>query len=206
MTAERQSRCSTAGPASVRTRWSGSSINSIAAEKGAQKAEGTGMGLAIAKAIVDRASGKDPRGKPRRRRGRDHHKTAMNTSTILVVDDEPQLRRAMKATLTDLGYSVIESKSGEEALEALRHDTPDLILLDLNMPGIGGLEPAARSARRRTCRSSCSRCAIRSATRCRFSTRARTITSPNRSEFRSCLRASAQRSGAYHRQGTQPSA
>jgi two-component system KDP operon response regulator KdpE len=64
----------------------------------------------------------------------------MNSSTILVVDDEPQLRRAMKATLTDLGYSVIESKSGEEALEALRHDTPDLVLLDLNMPGIGGLE------------------------------------------------------------------
>ena len=64
----------------------------------------------------------------------------MNSSTILVVDDEPQLRRAMKATLTDLGYSVIESKSGEEALEVLRRDTPDLILLDLNMPGIGGLE------------------------------------------------------------------
>jgi len=70
----------------------------------------------------------------------------MNSSTILVVDDEPQLRRAMKATLTDLGYSVIESKSGEEALEALRHDTPDLILLDLNMPGIGGLE-ACRAIR-----------------------------------------------------------
>jgi two-component system KDP operon response regulator KdpE len=64
----------------------------------------------------------------------------MNTATILVVDDEPQLRRAMKATLTDLGYSVMEAKTGEEALEALRRDAPDLILLDLNMPGIGGLE------------------------------------------------------------------
>src|ERR1700689_4964392 len=64
----------------------------------------------------------------------------MNTATILVVDDEPQLRRAMKATLTDLGYSVMEAKTGEEALELLRRDTPDLILLDLNMPGIGGLE------------------------------------------------------------------
>jgi two-component system, OmpR family, KDP operon response regulator KdpE len=64
----------------------------------------------------------------------------MNTSTILVVDDEPQLRRAVKATLTDLGYSVIDAKTGEEALEMLRHDTPDLVLLDLNMPGIGGLE------------------------------------------------------------------
>jgi two-component system, OmpR family, KDP operon response regulator KdpE len=64
----------------------------------------------------------------------------MNTATILVIDDEPQLRRAMKATLTDLGYSVIDAKTGEEALEMLRHDTPELVLLDLNMPGIGGLE------------------------------------------------------------------
>jgi two-component system KDP operon response regulator KdpE len=64
----------------------------------------------------------------------------MNTATILVVDDEPQLRRAMRATLADLGYSVIEAKTGEEALEMLRRETPDLILLDLNMPGIGGLE------------------------------------------------------------------
>jgi two-component system KDP operon response regulator KdpE len=64
----------------------------------------------------------------------------MNTATILVVDDEPQLRRAMKATLTDLGYSVMEAKTGEEALEKLRHEPADLILLDLNMPGIGGLE------------------------------------------------------------------
>jgi len=64
----------------------------------------------------------------------------MNTATILVVDDEPQLRRAMKATLTDLGYAVIEAKTGEEALERMREDSPDLVLLDLNMPGIGGLE------------------------------------------------------------------
>jgi two-component system KDP operon response regulator KdpE len=64
----------------------------------------------------------------------------MNTATILVVDDEPQLRRAMKATLTDLGYSVVEAKSGEEALTVFRNDSPDLVLLDLNMPGIGGLE------------------------------------------------------------------
>jgi two-component system, OmpR family, KDP operon response regulator KdpE len=64
----------------------------------------------------------------------------MNTATILVVDDEPQLRRAMKATLTDLGYSVIEAKTGEEGLEKFRTESPDLILLDLNMPGIGGLE------------------------------------------------------------------
>src|SRR5258708_37485949 len=64
----------------------------------------------------------------------------MTTATILVGDDEPQLRRVMLATLTDLGYTVIDAKSGEEALEKLRHGPPDLILLDLTMPGIGGLE------------------------------------------------------------------
>jgi two-component system KDP operon response regulator KdpE len=64
----------------------------------------------------------------------------MSEQTILVVDDEPQLRRVMRATLTDLGYIVIDAKSGEEALEKLHRDTPDVILLDLNMPGIGGLE------------------------------------------------------------------
>jgi two-component system KDP operon response regulator KdpE len=64
----------------------------------------------------------------------------MNTATILVVDDEPQLRRTMRVTLADLGYSVIEAKTGEEAMEIVRRESVDLILLDLNMPGIGGLE------------------------------------------------------------------
>jgi two-component system KDP operon response regulator KdpE len=63
-----------------------------------------------------------------------------------VVDDEPQLRRTVRATLADLGYSVIEARSGEEALEVVRNDAPDLVLLDLNMPGIGGLE-ACRAIR-----------------------------------------------------------
>lgn len=70
----------------------------------------------------------------------------MSDATILVVDDEPQLRRVMRATLSDLGYLVIEAKSGEEAIETLRRETPDLILLDLNMPGMGGLE-ACRAIR-----------------------------------------------------------
>ncbi len=64
----------------------------------------------------------------------------MNNATILVVDDEPQLRRVMLATLTDLGYTVIDAVNGEEALEKFRAESPDLVLLDLNMPGIGGLE------------------------------------------------------------------
>ena len=73
----------------------------------------------------------------------------MNATTILVIDDEPQLRRAMKATLSSIGYTVVEAKTGEEALAVLDELRPDLILLDLNMPGIGGLE-TCRSIRERS--------------------------------------------------------
>jgi two-component system, OmpR family, KDP operon response regulator KdpE len=61
------------------------------------------------------------------------------SARVLIVDDEPQLRRVMKTALAANGYEVFESKTGEEALVALRNDNPDLILLDLNMPGLGGL-------------------------------------------------------------------
>jgi two-component system KDP operon response regulator KdpE len=64
----------------------------------------------------------------------------MNPATILVVDDEPQIRRVMRTTLASQGYTITEARSGEEALELVRGDQPDLILLDVNMPGIGGLE------------------------------------------------------------------
>src|ERR1700733_10182532 len=64
----------------------------------------------------------------------------MSTSTILIVDDEPQIRRVMRTTLSSNGYSVIEARTGEEALEIIRKERPELGLLDVNMPGIGGLE------------------------------------------------------------------
>jgi two-component system KDP operon response regulator KdpE len=63
----------------------------------------------------------------------------MNTVTILVVDDEPQIRRVMRTTLCSNGYAVAEARSGEEALEVLRKERPELVLLDVNMPGMGGL-------------------------------------------------------------------
>jgi two-component system KDP operon response regulator KdpE len=73
----------------------------------------------------------------------------MKASTILVVDDEPQLRRAMKATLSSIGYTVVEAKTGEEALARMDELRPDLVLLDLNMPGLGGLE-TCRAMRERS--------------------------------------------------------
>jgi two-component system, OmpR family, KDP operon response regulator KdpE len=64
----------------------------------------------------------------------------MSSGRILVVDDDPQIRRAMKATLTSRGYEVSDSRNGEEAVEKLRSETYDLVLLDMNMPGMGGIE------------------------------------------------------------------
>ena len=65
----------------------------------------------------------------------------MSAGKILVVDDDPQIRRVMKATLVGHSYEVIEARTGEEALETLPREQPNLILLAMNMPGMGGLEP-----------------------------------------------------------------
>ena len=63
----------------------------------------------------------------------------MSAGRILVVDDEPQIRRIMRTTLTGAGYEVDDAKTGEEALVKVREFRPDLVLLDINMPGMGGL-------------------------------------------------------------------
>jgi len=106
-----------------------------------------------------------------------------------VVDDEPQLRRVMLATLTDLGYVVITATSGEEALEKFRHEPPDLVLLDLNMPGMGGLETCRALRAGSMCRSSYFRFATPSAIKWKRSTPEPTIMSPSLSAFKSCWRA-----------------
>ena len=64
----------------------------------------------------------------------------MNAANILVVDDEPQIRRVLRSTLSTRGYVITEAKTGEEALESLRKERPDMVLLDMNMPGMGGIE------------------------------------------------------------------
>ena len=64
----------------------------------------------------------------------------MSSGRILVVDDDPQIRRVMRMTLTGQGYEVDDAKEGESALEKLRSGRFDLVLLDMNMPGMGGLE------------------------------------------------------------------
>ncbi|MGA3328311.1 MAG: response regulator transcription factor [Terriglobia bacterium] len=64
----------------------------------------------------------------------------MTNARILVVDDEPQIRRVMRTTLVARGYMVSTARNGEEALQKVRDERFDLVLLDINMPGIGGME------------------------------------------------------------------
>jgi two-component system KDP operon response regulator KdpE len=64
----------------------------------------------------------------------------MKSATILVVDDEPQIRRVLRSTLSSKGYAIVEARNGQEALEKLRAERPDLILLDVHMPVLDGLE------------------------------------------------------------------
>jgi two-component system, OmpR family, KDP operon response regulator KdpE len=73
----------------------------------------------------------------------------MNSASILVVDDEPQIRRVLRSTLSFRGYELTESGTGEEALELARKIKPDLILLDVNLPGMSGIE-TCRELRRFT--------------------------------------------------------
>jgi two-component system, OmpR family, KDP operon response regulator KdpE len=61
-------------------------------------------------------------------------------ATILVVDDEREIVRALRRSLSAHGYTVVVAKSGEEAIEAVSQQRPDLLLLDLLLPGMSGLE------------------------------------------------------------------
>ena len=64
----------------------------------------------------------------------------MSELKVLNVDDEPQARRAVKIALVARGLEVFEASSGEEALERLRSEGPDVVLLDVNMSGMNGIE------------------------------------------------------------------
>jgi two-component system KDP operon response regulator KdpE len=71
----------------------------------------------------------------------------MISAKILIVDDAQQVRRVLRTALSSAGYTTYEAASGEEALDSIRASLPDAILLDVNMPGMGGLE-ACREIRR----------------------------------------------------------
>jgi len=64
----------------------------------------------------------------------------MNSELILIVDDNPQIRRALRAILIPRGFSVIDAPSGEVALDLIRREQIELVLLDVNLPGMSGIE------------------------------------------------------------------
>ena len=63
-----------------------------------------------------------------------------NAATILIVDDEPPIRRLLRTSLASQGFEVIEAATGDGALAELERSSPDLVILDLGLPDIDGLD------------------------------------------------------------------
>ena len=61
-------------------------------------------------------------------------------ATILVVDDEPPIRRLLRTSLDAQGYDVVEAENGADALLAIEREKPDLVILDLGLPDLSGIE------------------------------------------------------------------
>jgi two-component system KDP operon response regulator KdpE len=64
--------------------------------------------------------------------------------SLLVVDDEPSVRRLLRTTLAGHGYRILEAASGQAALDMLARERPDAVLLDLGLPDVDGLEVIRR--------------------------------------------------------------
>ena len=63
---------------------------------------------------------------------------------LLVVDDEPSFRRLLRTSLSAQGYRVLEAGTGQGAIDSLGHDAPEVVLLDLGLPDMDGLEVIRR--------------------------------------------------------------
>ncbi|MEK7850924.1 MAG: response regulator, partial [Deltaproteobacteria bacterium] len=64
--------------------------------------------------------------------------------TILIIDDEESIRTSLKGALEDEGFDVITAANGEDGIRKASDELPDLILLDIWMPGIDGIETLNR--------------------------------------------------------------
>jgi len=62
----------------------------------------------------------------------------MSLGRVLILDDEAQIRRVLRTALVAGGFVVREARSGEEALEMIREEMPDLLIVDINLPGMSG--------------------------------------------------------------------
>lgn len=70
--------------------------------------------------------------------------SSLNEKKIMIVDDEPNIIIALEFLLQRAGFTVIKADSGIKALELLETEQPDLLILDVMMPGLTGFEVAAR--------------------------------------------------------------
>jgi len=76
-------------------------------------------------------------------------KTSMEKKTILVVDDDEGIRSLCREVLSEDGYDVIEAEDGMEALREVEESSPDLVVLDIKMPRMDGMEALPRILRRK---------------------------------------------------------
>jgi two-component system phosphate regulon response regulator PhoB len=68
-------------------------------------------------------------------------------TTVLIVEDEPEIREMLNFSLTRAGFSVVEAATGEMALQRLYSDLPDILIVDWMLPGISRVELAKRLRR-----------------------------------------------------------
>ena len=64
----------------------------------------------------------------------------MNDSTLLLVDDQPQIRRVLQTTVCEVSYVVIVTKNGQEEIDTVVREQPDLVLLYINLPDMSGFD------------------------------------------------------------------
>jgi len=93
---------------------------------------------------ADQPQRTSPAGRVARRSAEKSGPARTEPTTILVVDDESSVRTMLGMALGDEGFEVVEASSGEKAIEMLEEVQPDLVLLDLLMPGLTGLETCRR--------------------------------------------------------------
>lgn len=74
----------------------------------------------------------------------EHERIDPRSMTVLVVDDEPRLVDVVRMNLEVEGYRVVEAANGNEALDRLKEDLPDLVILDVMMPELDGFETLRR--------------------------------------------------------------
>jgi two-component system KDP operon response regulator KdpE len=100
---------------------------------------GVGLGLALSRGFVEAMGGTIEVEDTPRRRPHDGDRTGGGMK-IVIADDDPQMLRALRVTLAARGHDVVTAADGQAALDAVISAHPDIVVLDLGMPGVTGIE------------------------------------------------------------------